>query len=126
METSLFLAKLIAVVYLAVGLGMLINFKYYQKVIKGALKNPLLALYGGMAALAMGFLLVSYHNIWVANWTVIITVLGWAALVKGLLLILIPGPFMKFAKVFLKWMWFTPLFALVLGLVLGYYGFFVY
>jgi len=125
MEMSLFIAKIIAVVYVAVGLGMLLNFKYYQKVIKDALKNPLLALYGGMFALAIGFLLVSYHNFWVADWTVIITILGWAALVKGALLVLLPGPFMKFAKVFVKYMWFAPVFALIIGLVLGYFGFFV-
>lgn len=126
METSLFIAQIIAVVYVAVGLGMLLNFKYYKKVMKDAMKNPLLALYGGMFALAIGFLLVTYHNIWVADWTVIITVLGWAALVKGALLLLIPGPFLKFGKIFIKWMWFTPVFALILGLVLGYFGFFVY
>jgi len=126
METSLFLAKLIAVVYVAVGLGMLLNFKYYKKVMKDAMKSPLLALYGGIAALVAGFLIVWFHNIWVADWTVIITVFGWLGLVKGLLLLLIPGPFLKLGKVFHKWMWFTQIFALVLGLVLGYYGFFVY
>ncbi|MBT3704384.1 hypothetical protein HOG17_01235 [Candidatus Peregrinibacteria bacterium] len=126
MDLSLFIAKLIAVVYVAVGLGMLLNMKYYQKMMKDVMKSSAVAFYGGMFALAIGFLLVTYHNFWVADWTVIITILGWAALVKGALLVLIPGPFMKFAKVFVKYMWFAPVFALILGLVLGYFGFFVY
>lgn len=124
METSLFIAKIFAVVYVTVGLGMLFNFKYYQKAMKDVLKNPVTAMYGGMFALAIGFVMITFHNIWIQDWTVIITVLGWAALVKGALLLLIPGPFMKFAKIFVKYMWFAPLFSLVIGGVFGYFGFF--
>ena len=126
METSLFIAKIFAVVYVTMGIGMLLNFKYYQKTMKDVMKSSAVALYGGMCALAVGFVIVWLHNFWVCDWTVIITVLGWLALVKGVLLLLIPGPFLNFSKIFVKYMWFTPVFALIIGLVLGYFGFFVY
>ena len=125
METSVFVAKLVAVCYLAMGLGMLLNPAYYRKVMDDVLKSSVVAMYGGMVALAVGFVLVSIHNVWVQDWTVLITILGWLALVKGVLLIVLPGPFLNFSRAFVKNLRFVTACALIFGLVLGYFGFFV-
>lgn len=124
METSVFIAKIVAVYYVAVGLGVLLNASFYRKAFNDMLKNSAFIFLGGIMALVIGFLIVNFHNVWVKDWTVLITILGWLALLKGLLMFLIPKPFLSFSKVFIKNLWFVVIFALALGGVLGYFGFF--
>ena len=89
------------------------------------LESKVAIFYGGIIALVVGILLISYHNVWEKSWIVIITVIGWGALVKGIALILFPDRF-KFLKKFYKssGYWNVQAVAIiVLGLVLGYFGF---
>jgi hypothetical protein len=70
-------------------------------------------------------LIVNHHNIWVGNWTVLITILGWLAVFKGVLIITVPKRVERFSKtVFSGQMlqWF-PYIAGLLGLLFGYLGF---
>jgi 1,4-dihydroxy-2-naphthoate octaprenyltransferase len=39
----------------------------------------------GMFALLAGLAIVNVHNLWVSDWRVIITILGWLAIVRGAL-----------------------------------------
>lgn len=81
---------------------------------------------GGMMALIIGFLIATYHNVWEMRWEVIITLLGWGSLVKGLMLLLAPQDMMKIMKIFLKIKHILTvggIFVIVLGCVLGYFGF---
>ncbi len=124
METSVFIAKLFAVAYLGVGLGLLVNYDYFKKAFNEMMKSAAFLFYGGVMALLAGFLIVNVHNVWVQDWTVIITVLGWLALLKGALLLLLPKVMVAFTKFFVKFAWLAIVVALVLGGVLGYFGFF--
>jgi len=84
METSLLIAKLIGVSYLFAGVGFLLNADYYHKAIKDLLKSATFMMMGGMMATLAGVLLVTYHNIWTGPWwVVLITIIGWIALLKG-------------------------------------------
>ncbi len=127
MELSIFIAKLLAVVYITIGVGMLLNGKYYKQMISDTMGTPGIIYIGGIIALLAGFLMITYHNIWVKDWTVIITVFGWLALVKGVSLLAFPKAFIGFFKGMMgKWN-FTVLGAcvLILGSILGYFGFIV-
>jgi hypothetical protein len=126
MELSIFLAKIIAVVYVVVGLGILFNTAYYHKATHSYMKDSALMYQSGILALLVGIVLVLTHNNWVKDWTVLITIFGWLALVKGVVLILFP----KVTKLFTSWFKkksFFPMMGLltiVLGVVFGYFGFF--
>jgi hypothetical protein len=125
MELSILVAKVYAVVALLMGLGILANSKHYRKTFLEMLESKVAIFYGGIIALVVGILLISYHNVWEKSWIVIITVIGWGALVKGIALILFPDRF-KFLKKFYKssGYWNVQAVAIiVLGLVLGYFGF---
>ena len=65
------------------------------------------------------------HNIWVKNWQIIITILGWLSLIKGLSLLFMPELVKKYTKNIEKSQ-FLP-YALVLGIIIGliitYFGF---
>ena len=102
MELSIFLARIFALVYITVGVGMFLNPKYYQKMIDSVMKEHGLLYFGGVFALVFGFILVSSHNIWEKNWTVLITIIGWIALLKGFLLLLFPTVMTTLTKKWLK------------------------
>lgn len=125
MELSIFIAKLIGALYVAVGLGIIFDKAYYQKATNKMMDEAGLIYVGGAMALVTGVLLVTYHNIWVQSWEVIITILGWAALIKGVALLTFPTSTIRFYKSVLKGkaIAFAGPFALILGGILGYYGY---
>jgi hypothetical protein len=45
----------------------------------------------GMFALLAGLAIVNTHNLWVSDWRVIITILGWLAIIRGALSLLFPN-----------------------------------
>ncbi len=127
MELSVFLAQLIGLAYVSIGIGFLTDKKHYQGVYKAISKDDgQFFLFGGMVAFVAGFALVNSHNVWVADWPVVITVFGWIALIKGIALFIFPGVMMDMTRSFLKNDRFISgggVLALVIGLVLGYFGF---
>jgi len=125
METSILVAQILGLVYVVIGLGMLINGAYYKKAFDELLKNSGFMLLGGMMALVVGFLIVSNHNVWVQDWTVLVTIIGWLALLKGVLIFLAPKFLIKLSSSILKKTNLIGLFAIILGLVFGYFGFLV-
>ncbi len=125
MELSIFLAQIFAVVYIVIGLGMLINPKHYKKLMDEFLKSAGMQYLGGVMALVAGFLIVMNHNIWEKSWVVLITIIGWLGLIKGVLLFIAPDKMGKTAKSMMKVKSFTvyAIIIIALGAVLGYFGF---
>jgi len=125
METSVFIAKVIAVIYLSFGFGMLFSGNYYKKIISKLIDDSSYMFLGGFMAIVFGMLIVEYHNIWIKDWTVLVTIIGWMALVKGIILLAFPQ-FFDIFKPMLKSenlnKFMLPL-VLILGLVFGYFGF---
>ena len=92
--------QVLGIVYLAVGIGMLINPDFYKKLMSEFSENPPSMYLSGLAAIVIGYLLVTYHNIWPNDWPVIITIFGWVALIKGLFLLLLPRVSIKISSFF--------------------------
>ena len=122
---SIFLAQVIGIYLFLVSLAMLVHQQHGKKVIHEFLANhSLIALSGGLS-LMIGLLLVVSHNIWVAKWPVVITIIGWLTLIQGCARIFIPDAFVKFMKdlthnkgyLLMSWIW------LLVGLYLIWMGF---
>ncbi len=60
------------------------------------LKNEDGLFIGGIIGLLFGAFVVSVHNIWVMDWPVIITILGWRSWIKGVALM----GYSKFGNIF--------------------------
>lgn len=90
--------QLFGLVYVAMGLGGMIGKDSYKKLLENYAGSPGLLLVTGLLTLTAGFLLVTFHNVWIMGWTVIITVLGWLALVKGVLTLTVPGFYAAISK----------------------------
>ncbi|MHC4196875.1 MAG: hypothetical protein ACYSRP_03050 [Planctomycetota bacterium] len=122
MELSILVAKIAAVFYISVGIGALSGTLKLTKIIEDFETSAGLTYMTGTMVLILGMLLVAYHNIWVKDWTVLITVIGWAMLLKGVLLITYPQ-YLSFFKSWYKHSWALGIFVIVLGLIFGYFGF---
>ena len=90
MNSSIFLAWLIGPTLVIVGLAILIQREYYRDMVERFFNDPQDYFFSGVASLVMGLAIVAAHNLWVADWRVIITVIGWVALFKGVARLLFP------------------------------------
>ena len=90
MGTSIFLAKLIGPVCLVIGLALLINGAAFRTLAKEFLDSPALMFLSGVITLPAGLAIVLTHNVWAADWRILITILGWLAVVGGLIRLLAP------------------------------------
>ena len=82
----------------------------------------------GFLALIIGNLLVVSHNVWTADWRVIITIFGWLSLLKGVVRLFFPSIAIKNVDTLLRNKLLVPLLVVfgALGLYLSYIGFMAY
>jgi uncharacterized protein YjeT (DUF2065 family) len=120
--------QILGLAYLSIGLGLLLNPQYYKQMFID-FKTNLTAMYlGGIFAFAIGFLLITFHNIWVKDISVIITIVGWMALIKGILILVLPKMMMKTMDIFINEktniMMIMAGFVIILGALFTWLGFF--
>jgi hypothetical protein len=125
MSNSILIARIGALIYLSVGLGVFINASHFRKIVDDLVKSPGAAYISAIMALIMGCLMVNVYNVWVWNWTVLITILGWGAILKGMSGLIFPEQVLTLSNRFTKIKSFNALggIAVILGLILGYFGF---
>lgn len=120
--------QLFGIIYLAIGLGMLLNPKYYHKILKDYLENEALVYLSGILALFIGYIMIVYCKTYTSGWPVIILIIGWLALIKGIIILLLPKFQASMKKAFLKKKETITLWGVIItiiGIVLSYAGFFV-
>jgi hypothetical protein len=89
METSIYLAKLMGPIYLVVAIGMLLNREQFSAVAKEFATSPALFYLSGIIALIIGDLIVILNNVW-SGWPIVITLVGWVAIAKGVARTVLP------------------------------------
>jgi len=90
METSLYLAKLIGPLMLVIAAAMLINQDNMRDMAADFLEHRGLIFLAGILTLLAGLAIVLSHNVWVAGWPVIITILGWLSVIGGVFRVVFP------------------------------------
>ena len=90
MTTSKMIAGLIGPTLVAIGGAMLINFGSFPALAERISRNPALIFVSGILLLVAGLAIVRAHNIWAGGWPVLVTVLGWLAVLAGLVRVLFP------------------------------------
>ena len=128
METSIFLAKVIGLVSVISTAAVLIRYKESLALEEEAVKSPAIIYLSGFAFLILGVLLIVSHSVWVFDWRLVITVLGWSILLKGAGRIFFPSAVRRMIekkrnnRSFLL----AEVVVFLFGLYLLYYGFLVY
>jgi len=127
MPTSLFLAKLIGPLFLAVGVGLIANAAVYRKFAEEALASLALIYLTGLLTMTAGLAIVLSHNVWAPDWRVLITLLGWLAAIGGAVRIVMPQGTQRIGRKFLKHPQGVIIAAaiwLAVGAVLCFFGYF--
>jgi len=126
MATSIFLARLLGPLLLIVGAGILFNPHAFRTMANEVVKSVTLVYLFGFLDFAAGLAIVLTHNVWIASWRVLITILGWLLLIRGTVRILIPETIMSYAAKILRNKQFIPVAGVItgiLGLVFCYFGY---
>lgn len=90
MQLSKLIAKMAAIIYPSASLEAFFNLGHYRQIADDLFSNAGLTYMSGFVTVIIGFLIANYHNNWAKNWTVLITLLGWPVLLKGIVIIVYP------------------------------------
>jgi len=94
MTKSKMIARLMGPVLLATGIGIALSMgteaNAYGAMLKEVIASKALINITGILLLIAGLAIVNTHNVWEPDWRVIITVVGWLAIIRGLASILFP------------------------------------
>jgi hypothetical protein len=74
----------------AAGIGMLLDPEAFAGIGAQFLQNPALLYLSAALGLLGGIALVLAHNVWIADWRVIITLIGWISIVDSTSWLVIP------------------------------------
>ncbi len=128
MSYSLTLARIIGPSFLAIALAMVMHPHVFREALaefKGGGQKMLLLL-AGCVHVILGLFLVVTHNSWLADWTTLLTIVGWLLLFRGIFLLWFPNSMAPLAKLLEAKPWWVNLAAIILligGSILSYYGF---
>jgi uncharacterized membrane protein len=123
MKTSQFIARLIGPVVAVVGIGMLADGAQYRAVVDGFLRSPALIYIAGFLGLLGGLAIVNVHNSWDRGWPLIITVLGWLAIVGGAVRMLAPQIVEAAGAAMMAQRWLVTTLAILLLALGGFLSF---
>ena len=128
MNKTVFLARLIGLYCLLAALVMLAQRDTWIAAVSALVHDPALMLLLGVVVVAAGLALVLAHNVWSGGaLPIIVTLFGWASLIKGALLLLL-SPEME-SRIFITGLGYEQhpdsyaLFLFLFGVYLTYAGF---
>lgn len=123
---TLFFAKAYGIYFLVVGIALFANPGRFRAWYQEILQEDRRALFGGVIALLIGSFIIAAHNVWVADWPLLITLIGYWGVIKGAGLLIVPN----FAEVFRGMIGnsdsvyrISGVVWAVIGLLLFYHGF---
>ncbi len=115
-ELSIFFARLWGSFFLIFGLLFIIT-RQLGKTIEMT-DDKAFVISTGYITLLMGLVTVILHNVWIYSWEVLITILGWSTLIKGIMKVGFPEQIHKQAQRFKKKQWLSAILMILLGLFL--------
>jgi len=125
-QPSFIIAQILGPAYVVIGMGLLLNTANFQRILEDVSVSPAFAYLAGLLALIFGLVILVFHHAWNTDWTLIVTLFGWLALIKGSLLVTYPGVVLRFSQrvlarsvTFRAW----AIVLLVLGLFLSVKGY---
>ena len=102
MQTSVFITRLIGPVMIVAGLSVLLNRRNFAAMAEDFLAHRGLMFLGGLMVMLAGLAIVLTHNVWTADWRVIVTLFGWLLTFAGAIRIIEPPFLYAGARNFLR------------------------
>ena len=126
MDASVLIARFIGPVMLVAGVAMFANRARMIEIFKEFTGNAGMMFMSGVMALALGIALVTFHNIWVADWRGFITLYGWLALIAGIVRMMYPDVAIRAGRAIMEnstALTVTAALNVLIGAYLAYQGF---
>lgn len=108
MSTSIFLAQAFGIYFAIMTVALLVNHASIVKIVNETPPTSFVTFLAGIFTVILGIVLVLFHNVWVPHWPVVITILAWVTLIKGVMLIVYPN-YIDWAK---KYIFNTKLYSM--------------
>ena len=125
MQNALWLASIFGPLLAIVGLWMLLYHENMMKVLNSIKSTPALFYMSGWMSLLIGLVIVSQYNVWMANLAVLITLLGWVLIIRGILALFIPQLLIKLTMEKTSWCKVMRIIPFVWGLLLCWFAFYM-
>jgi hypothetical protein len=90
MQPAVLIARLIGPLFIAIGLGILLNGAFYTALLLEAVHSPTLIYFSGLMTLVAGLAILNVHRTW-SGWPVLVTIIGWLFVIGGLVRIVLPA-----------------------------------
>lgn len=124
MSSAIIIAQIFGPFLAIVGLWMLLFSDNHAKVMT-AIKNSAAAQYGlSVGHLLWGLIIISLFNVWEGSMLLLVTLLGWALFVRGVLGLYMPHFIAKYFFMNQSYTRFSGILPLVWGLLLIWIGFY--
>lgn len=120
MELTLFFAKLWGAFFVVFGALSIITGQLGRTIEMTGDKAFVIST--GYTSFIMGLVTAILHNVWIWDWPVVITILGWSTMIKGIIKIGWPEQIHKQAQGFKKNQWLSATSLLVFGVWLLWMG----
>jgi len=85
MATSKLIAGLIGPTLVAIAAAMLFNLNFVAAFAQQIAHEPALIFLSGILLFVAGVAILRSHNVWTGGWPVVVTALGWLALLGALI-----------------------------------------
>ena len=124
MDKAIWLAGVFGPFFTIWGLWMLLYSENLIKVMTSIKSTPGAFYLMGMLNLLLGLFIVNMYNVWMWHPAVLVTLLGWVLLIRGVLALFVPQLLIKYTMTSHKGMRAIGLIPLVWGLALWWFAFF--
>jgi len=127
MDYTLFWTQFFAIYMVVMGIALFGRKDDMLKMMRDFKNSPGLIMIASIFTLMLGSTIVLTHNVWTGGLAVVVTVIGWITLLKGVLYAIAPNALIKMGASMMRGSGMSAwsLITLVVGLILGYYGFIV-
>jgi hypothetical protein len=90
MPAAILIARLVGPLFVALGLGLLLNSTFYAVAVGEGAHSPVLIAISGMATLVAGLAILNAYRAWTADWRMLVTLIGWLFVIAGLIRLILP------------------------------------
>jgi uncharacterized protein YjeT (DUF2065 family) len=88
--TTILIAELTGPIALALGIGILISPEYYRKIYRHLEKEGIALVIGAIIGMGGGLLIILNHNVWDTTEEIVVSLIGWITLIKGVSIAVLP------------------------------------
>ncbi len=126
MSTSIFIARLLGPLFVVVGIAVPLKTQMFRAILREFDQSRALLYLAGVLGLVGGLAIVLTHNLWVRDWRLIITLIGWLTILRALVTIFQPQWIAAFAERIIEsrsWLTVAAVADLLIGVILSYFGY---